>query len=314
MIEFDRYFLNIFDDKNITASRLAAFTRDHIAKLRASNPGGVYDSIIAATESLLGTFGTEGIEKGSDRGELKGGVTAKKEARTMAMNYVAQKEGLVKSTFGKKSSEYKEFFPRRLNLIRKATQTDFELLLGVLVSKAQKYEAELGSNFRIELTALRDNYKDALARTGQATGGLSAIKRAQYQTKIELQTQLCRNLCTVALNNIGKPEIAKNYFNRHLLFPAKRHHLFKAKIEAGEKREVCTFTYAETKRLNIMNTGAMPLSFQMTLKGVKVGRAVTLKVAEKLNEPFSFFSSAGDALMVTNDSEAVGRYMVWEIA
>ena len=63
-----------------------------------------------------------------------------------------------------------------------------------------------------------------------------------------------------------------------------------------------------------MNTGSEPLVFQMTLNERTVGRTVTAKPKEKINEPFHFFSSNGDALIVSNNSGVAGKYIVWEIS
>jgi hypothetical protein len=314
MIQFDRYFYNIFDDKNITPARLGDFAHDHLEKLKAANPGGVYDAIIASTQALLKDFHVNKVDPGKVKASRKDKVVVKREARLIATNYIVQKEGLVKSAFGKKSAEYKEFFPGRINLFRHSTDEKFKELLGVLVLKAQKYEAVLGSDFKVEITALRDNYSEAKQLVSHVMGEILASKRTQRQVQSGLQHQLCINLCTIAMQNIGKPNAAKLYFSAHLLLPAKKQHLFKAKIEAGDKREVCTFKFSDSKRFHIMNTGAEPLNFQMTLNGMEVGRELAIKPKEKFNEPFGFFSSAGNALIVTNPGDKPGGYMVWEIS
>jgi len=138
------------------------------------------------------------------------------------------------------------------------------------------------------------------------------MQSRQYNSKTALQLQLIINICTIAAHNPGKPEMAKVYFDQHLLSPPKGSS-FKGKLNDGETKEVCTFKYSEGKRFHILNTGTEPIGFQMSLNGIAVGRMVMAKPREKSNEPFHYFSSDGDALMVINNSGKPGRYMIWEI-
>ncbi|MES2622236.1 MAG: hypothetical protein V4615_15405 [Bacteroidota bacterium] len=314
MISIERYFENIFTQKEITAPRLSSFATSHLARLKADNPGGIYDVIITATETVLDTFKADITEIRSDKGTLAGGVKGKKLARKAFIDYLAQKEGLVKGVFGKRSPQYKEFFPHGINVFRHATDSEFSSLANVAVMHAIKFEPQLGSDFRNELTAKRDAFKNAFQLRSTEEGETSASQFRGLEAKTALQIQLCSNICFIAIYNMGMPEKAKEYFEQHLLFPAKKHHLFKAKIEGSETKRVCTFKYSEGKRFHIMVTGAGPLTFQMSLNGVIVGRQVLVKPREKFNESFGFFSSAGDSLVVTNPNEQRGSYMIWEIA
>ncbi len=314
MIQLERYFENIFDKKEITPMRLFTFARYNLVALKGNNPGGIYDTIIAATETVLGNYHKEITETGVNRGRKAGGTLGKKQARKDFIDFLARREGLVRSILGRKSPEYKEFFPRGVNAFRHATDADFSTMAKVAVEVATKYEAQLGSDFKNELaarqTAFANVYTSALGNKGEYGMGKAQLG---IQKNV-LQHQLLTNIFTVAAHNPGKPETAAVYFDQHLLFPAKKHHLYKGKVEAGETKQVCTFKYSEGKRFHIMVNGVEPLQFQMSLRGTAAGRLVTVKPKEKFNEPFSYFSSAGDTLLAINPSGTRARYMVWEIA
>jgi hypothetical protein len=200
-----------------------------------------------------------------------------------------------------------------VNAYRHATEMAFYNMCEVAVQRAERYEARLGTDFLNRLTDLKNAYHTAYGYVTGEKGELSHDKAERQSAITALQLQLMVNICTIGIYNAGNPEKGSAYFAAHLLFPAKRHHLFKAKIEAGQTKQVCTFKYSEGKRFHIMVTGEEPLEFQMMKNGVSVGRHVMVKPAEKFNETFGFFSSAGDTLTVTNPSDKRGSYMVWEI-
>ena len=49
MIRLNRFLSNPFDDPEISLDELLAFSTDHLQRLIANNPGGIYTARITAT-------------------------------------------------------------------------------------------------------------------------------------------------------------------------------------------------------------------------------------------------------------------------
>ena len=314
MIQLEDIFQNFFADEKITTERLKAFAQDNVSRLTANNPGSVYNSIITATNTRITELDTAITARASDAGAQTGSVFTKDAARAAFQDYISRKEGLVKSTFGKPSAQYNEFFPQGLSAFHKATDEEFLNLAQTAVEKATTYETELGATFKTELTALFNAYKDALEATIDSKGETSDAQTDERLATYNLQIQLVTNVHTVALQNIEQGELALTYFNQSLLFAQQRKHLYKGELAANESKEVCTFEYGTGKSFRIKNKGAQAFTVQMKFNGALVGNAFTVASGKELEKTFPDFYTVGNALQISSTGTLPGEYYIEELS
>lgn len=314
MIQLEEIFKNWFDDITITPERLKAFAQDHVSRLTANNPGSVYTPIITATNTRISELDAAITARASDAGAQTGSVYTKDTARKNYQDYISRKEGLIKSTFGKPSAVYNEFFPQGLSAFHKATDEEFLNLAQTAVEKATTYETELGATFKTELTALFNAYKNALEAVVLDKGETSDAQTDERLAAYNLQIQLVTNVHTVALQNVEQGELALTYFNQSLLFAQQRKHIYKGGLAANESKEACTFEYGTGKSFRIKNKGAQAFTVQMKFNGVLVGNAFTVQSGKELEKTFPDFYTVGNALQITSTGTLPGEYQVEEFA
>ncbi len=307
-------FTNFFDSERITNLRLDTYTKDHLARLIANNPGGVFDDIINDTENAHNAFVKALNDVGGDIGDRKASTLTKEQARENFNAFIRQREGLIKSTFNKPSAPYTLFFPDGLSPYSFATDQEYELLVNNIVARANQFETELGTPFKDAATAAADAYLTAEQSQTNEKGDVSATRGKLATATAALTRQLTINALTIALQfplDATKPEI---YFETSLLFAQKRKHIFKGEPAAGATELVTDLKYEAGTTLRMKNKGAATLSFQMYLQGNPVGLAFTVTNGQELSKPMSAFYTNADALYVTNLGTVIGKYEVDEVA
>src|SRR4051812_39971424 len=111
MIELLKYFRILFMSTRISRERLKAFCEDHIMRLTANNPGGIFTTVLTNVTNAYNAY----------YGDLSSELVnvAVKEGKTVAMNdsrsalevVIRENENLVKYTYRTNPSSYEEFYP-----------------------------------------------------------------------------------------------------------------------------------------------------------------------------------------------------------
>ena len=315
MKDLSELFEDFFNDLKITNDRMVTYAEDQETRLTDNNPANVYDDIIADTNTKAVALKDILVSRTSDTNTRIGSTTSKDEAKKDLIDYISRKEGLVKSTFGKGSAQYKEFFPQGLTGIRKATEEQFDTMTRVITEKAEKYETQLGSTFKSEVTALFNTWHTAYTTQNEDSVSADNAGTEEAEEATTLRLQLTKNALFIAYNNVGDPEAFDTYFDMNKLFAQKRTHIYKGEAPAGSTTQVHELEYSAGKNLHMKNKGAVALSFQMWLNGSPVGDAFTVQPGEVVKKSYSDFFGVGDSLHVTNDSATVeGLYEVRDIA
>ena len=310
MIQIERLFYNLFREKDIRPMRLQQFAKEHLAVLKQQNPSGIFDLIISQTEALIQSMQTASHQKYAYLGNRKGQAQSKRLIRQTIINYVRQKEGLIKNTFGEVSAEYIKFFPNGLTALYTKTDNSFGLLVFNIWQRANQYESQLGTAFKTEMAALLEQWKQ---KSGELTATKAEVsgKRSEVKNYFEqLGTQLTTNAYTVALAFINQPHKANVYFDQHLLLPANRRRIFKGSAQPLEIITAAQFKYSPGKRLSIKNKGAEPFTIQMLLDQTPVGQPVNIPPGTVWRQRFDSLFSSGTALQLTNPANTPALYQI----
>lgn len=314
MKKIDDLFTDFFDSHLITNNRLAGYTQDHLARIAANNPGSVFSGIKTATEAALSTFGNALNAIGGDIGDRKASTQTKEGAREAFNVFIRQKEGLIKSTFGKPSTQYTQFFPNGLTPFSEATDLEYELLVANIVARATQYETELGTPFKEAAQGFASAYLEAEGAQTTEKGDVAAGRDALVTATAALTRQLTINALTIALHfplDETKPVV---YFDTSLLFAQHRKHIIKGKPAANATELAAKLTYEAGTTIAMANKGATILAFRVWLIGNPVGATFTLNPGEKLSKRMDDFFTNADALYVTNQGGTAGIYEVELIA
>ncbi len=314
MINLELLFTDLFADEKITNERLASYTLDHIERITANNPGGVFGSLIVNTQAAADALGQALNLKGGSMGDQKASTVTKNQARINFNNYIRQQEGTIKGKFGETSTPYIQFFPNGLTPFGRATDLEYRLLVDNIIARANQYLADLGQPFLDAVTALGQAYETAENNQTTEKGDVSNASDTLTTERTDLTAQLTVNALSIALQFTLQPEKATVYFDTSLLFPQHRKHIYKGEPAAGATVLVTKVTYEAGKFLKMRNTGASNLTFQMYLQGNPVGNSFAVIPGKEDEKKMSEFFSNADELKVTNTGSLIGMYVVEEIA
>jgi len=309
MIDIQRFFDIMFLEKNITHGRLILFGRENELRMINNNPDGIYNDSIDATHSAIENLDMIMKQKTFNKGQRKGGTSAKVQARGLIEVYIANNIGFARSKFGgKDDSRFITMFPNLMKSFYHVADIIFETHVKALIQQAHNYASVLGNDFENDLTNLYNNYSVADETHGSQMVAYSNDIVTEQMAAEALADQLTDNVLVIAHHNRGSNIAAQIYFNPALLYPSKRKSRVKASVPAFTEQEVCEIDYSPGKHTHIHNNGACPLTFGMKLNGEKVGRTITLMPDKKFKGEFNYYYTNGTSFYVINESEMAGQF------
>ena len=217
MIKLEAFFKVHFRTKKISDNNLREFAQEHISRLSSENPAGIYDGLIAETTALYEIFRKAITDEDTLIARREGSTVAKNHAMKNFQKIISQKEGLVRSAFGKNSGEYQEFFPQNIKEYLHASMWKIDLIMIRFLAASIKYQSVLGEDFINLFTQLKDDFINARNTQMELKGRISGAKTASRNARREMEKQLMINLLIIASNNVGEPNKVNIYFNQRLL-------------------------------------------------------------------------------------------------
>jgi hypothetical protein len=221
MINLYSVFQNFFDTKEISDDNLKKFTQDHIQRMTANNGGGTFTALITETTNVyLGYFGN--ITDTDTALAMQQALTLTVD--TIMHNFKAsasQKEGLVRSTYGKDSPTYQEFYPHGITEYSNATKANIETLMNRMVVAATAHEVDLGAPFKTLFANYQTNYTTARNAQLGKMAQVSTERTEIHATRDIVEIQLCKNLHFVGYTFPGDPDRCMDFFDQSIIRPSQ---------------------------------------------------------------------------------------------
>lgn len=227
MIKITRLFEDFFDDPAISIGELLRGAKDHIDRLKALNlPGqplaGQFTAMIATTEPKYDAYEEMVSGKVGAKATRVGATFTKDEAMKNFKKAVSDNEGLIRAKFSKASAAYLEFFPEGVSQYSTATMENVLSLMDNMVSKCDKYQAELGTDVLTKFTELRAAYVAAQDAQGLKKGGEEGAIEARNTARKALTMQMTANAHDLGKRHTGAPERANDYFTQSIFEEPKK--------------------------------------------------------------------------------------------
>ena len=255
MIEIKRIFDNFFYPLETNESNFFSGVNDHIYKMEGNNPS-LYAPLIAAAKAARNIMIAAIQARGNESTEQQGSTILMNKSREDFLKFIRIREGLVKSTFeGVDSPQYQEFFPEGLSELSNVTLFQLENFMEPMVNKATKYQAELGAQFLTDCMAKRQTFVDA--RTAQLVnkGETDGLQNAAQAAIMQMAYQLCINLHTIALDNIGNPGEAAKYFEQAYFQRTEQSGMYTGTNAPGQTKTVRSQGWTNGKNIRLTNKG-----------------------------------------------------------
>src|SRR6476620_8053847 len=111
MIELVKYFRILFLSVKLSRARLKLFTEDHIQRLNANNPGGIFTTILTNVTNAYNAYYGDMASESLNEAVREGKTLAMNESRGFLEKNISENEGLVSYTYRANLSLYEEFYP-----------------------------------------------------------------------------------------------------------------------------------------------------------------------------------------------------------
>jgi len=217
MLDLETLFKNHFSSRLISDDKLRKFAEIQLERLKANNSGGEFTQLINDTTAAYQLY-ANAISDEDVKFSTQQGLTIRvRELLDSFKNYIAAKEGIIRAQFGKKSEAYQEFFPLGKNEYWRGNFKNIETLLNRLITSADKYSAELGTDLKNELQTMLNDFKSAreaqLFKKGEVADSKTNVKKRRE----EMETQLTKNLHYIGFTFPGNVNRCNDFFDQSFL-------------------------------------------------------------------------------------------------
>ncbi|MFN0081409.1 MAG: hypothetical protein ACKVOM_02740 [Ferruginibacter sp.] len=266
MLDLRNFLKNHFDTQQVSDDNLRKFAEDHLQRLAANNPNGLYDNLLTATQPLYDTFHQIIKQEDQTYTQQQGKTLAADAILAEFVTMVSRKEGAVRSEYGKDSPEYQEFFPLGLNEYHQISKANAEMLMDRMVAAGQRYVTTLGQNFVAIFSDIMQKYIAVRQTQLQMIGKVGSLKSDAENARLELSQQLMRNLLIICANHVGNTGRLDDFFDQTIVrrTNAKNDGSQEVTVPANSIKNIESQGIVPTTEINIKNTGNVPLRFGMS--------------------------------------------------
>lgn len=219
MIDLSRYFRILFLNKNISRANLKQFTEDHIQRLIANNPGGIFTSLITTVTNAYTAFFGDMSDVSIADAALQARTAGMNAAKDNVIKFIRDAHGLITYTFRNSTETIQEFYPYGLNEYNQSDLGNFETLMNrfgtAIANNIGSLPAGFDTDYAAVVAVFTSNRTSQLATKATLGGERSEIAG----THLTLCTELTRSVLTIALQFVGDMTKASVYFDQSIIDP-----------------------------------------------------------------------------------------------
>ncbi len=217
MLQFIRYFAILFLSPKISRSRLKSFAEDHILRLTANNPGGIFTSILTAVTTAYNAYFGDLSSETLNLTVQESKTIAMNESRVALEARLSDNNALVTYTYRNDESTYHLFYPNGMNEYLDASIDDLETISGRYKSVLASHSGDFSNDFVSEYNTIQQTFVDNRSAQTTAKANVSSERSDMATSKVTLANQLTVNLLTIATKYVGDESKAAVYFNQAII-------------------------------------------------------------------------------------------------
>jgi hypothetical protein len=315
MIRIETFFKNHFDTERISNDRFRNFVNDHINKLTAKlnlAPNATLQQMLDDTlpfyNGFFGAINSEEIKFAVQQGR----TIAVDNAWSNAHDFIRQKEGIVRGTWGKDSDVYQEFYPLGLEEYNQATNQNKITLLTRYEAAAISYQVDLGAAFVTQFTNLKTTWDTRFNIQRQQIALVKDAASQRETSRNPLELQMMRNMLGIAILFPGNVNMVNDFFNQSLLEYAQYDLPKEGLVNPGETVLVTDLvTYDPDEELEVENVSGGAKEFGFSLDGINiVGNTITIAGVGKEKMRVGNSGVQATKVMVRSQGTLVGKWRV----
>jgi hypothetical protein len=209
------YFVIAFADPNTAFTRLLTFGARSLGRLSKSNPGNIFDTIIAATTTALSNA-ESGVTDLGAKAAIKLAKTEVKDNFREALSPIIRRiYGSLAGVYGDPAPELTECFPQGRTVFHTCKDEELNNKLGQLVACLANKTVDAG--IKTLAQAQLTNWNAIYTAQGEAKDDVEVTADSQDAKRAALALQLYKNVLTVALQFPGDFAKCDYYFPQQYL-------------------------------------------------------------------------------------------------
>jgi hypothetical protein len=303
----------------LTNDRLKSFTEDHIQRLTANNPGGIFTSILTAITSVYNNYFGDLASESVNQAVQEGKTIAMNSARQKLEENISTNEGLISYTYRNDRDKYEEFYPQGLTEYQNADLGAFDIITKRYFEVLEAHAGDFSADFVDEFNTKRGTFVSNRNAQLTAKANVASERSDIATTRPALATQLTKNLLTISLQYLGNETKCAVYFDQTILDASFRESERKitAEINPGETKLIFDNVTKADLQIKIKNTGEEVLNFGFTdaegnpialdTHPVAPGQTLTLSAADW------GWTSVVKFLNVTNNKDVAGSFVAEKV-
>lgn len=209
---------NMFDDEeHISMPKFFKLSSDHVDRLVSTNPGGVLDPEIAATQAVFNQFNIVYSSKTIEEALKKGATIGLGKKVDTVLEAARKLEKRVSLLYDTGSETYTEFFPQGLTELNNAGKGEWPIILARLKAATAAHTTDLGGTVAADWAGYLTSYQTTKSGQAGKKGKVDDLRSLVLLDRKAVARQMFINLHTILVRFIDKPGCVATYFDESLV-------------------------------------------------------------------------------------------------
>ncbi len=218
MLDFIKFFINLFLNLPISFERKRAASDDHVSHIVAQNTTGQFDDMLAATQAVHNDLFNNVSDIDTSIAEQKTQTDITDEIMDKFVKRVSKLNSHFESTGFVTSNYYTLFFPQGVQkFTRDTNKGNIINHMNTLINAITAHTTDAGgASVLTEFQNLKTQFDAAHQLQGQKIGITHGKRTTRNEAEVAWADQLFDNLLTLAKLYKGRPEKLSDFFTQHL--------------------------------------------------------------------------------------------------
>jgi len=217
MLNLNILFKNHFSSRLISDNSIRKFAEVHLQRLSSNNGGGEFTQIITDTQHAFNSYFGSMNDEDQNFAVQQGLTISVTKVLNEFKQFISSSEGLVRAQFGKKSSEYQEFFPNKMKEYWHLNLANAEKVMERFYNVAGKHSNVFGDSIKNLAQTLLTEFTEARSNQLKKKGEVAEKKSSTRERRKNLELQLIKNLHYIGYLYPGNINRCNDFFDQSFL-------------------------------------------------------------------------------------------------
>lgn len=266
MNAIQKHFATLYVLARINEANFVRFVEDHLQRLIANNTGGKYTALITALTALLNDYktsiDTRNLNQALQESKTKSVDLCISGFKTLLSNRMFE----ITDKWDEDHPVFEEFVPHGMEEYYSAKKGEIGGLMNRYISACDLHREDLPAGYVTPFIEKRDLYVTERAAQLALIAKVDSNRVTVAEKREALIVQVTKNLLTLALEHLGKPEMAGVFFDASIISrPVKQNgvepepEILSEAVAPQTKAVIMHGGFDGNTLLHCVNTGSVPI-------------------------------------------------------